>query len=363
MSTLLNTYKPNYSVHPGEYLDDVLESREIKQRELADRMGITENYLSNLLHGKKPVGPDTAIKLERVLGISASIWNNLNANYKLFEAEQKEKESLSDKINWVKEFPIAWMKKLGIIPETIKNDELIKPVLDFFGVSSPEIWDSFYKKEIVSYRKSDCFTSHLKASASWLRAGIIKSGRIETLSYNSEIFKNYLDKIKDLTVKDVIEFEPEMKKLCAEAGIALVFVPEPPDVHIYGATKWLGANKAMICLSLRHKSDDQFWFSFFHEAAHVLLHDKRNTFIDDEGLDQDEKEKEANRFSRNILIADKEYNEFVRRGKFYPNDIISFSSKQRVATGVVVGFLQHDEKIPYKWHNKLKKRYEIIPGV
>ncbi len=74
---------------------------------------------------------------------------------------------------------------------------------------------------------------------------------------------------------------------CAAVGVAVVLVPELPGTRVSGATRWLTPGKALIQLSLRYKSDDQLWFTFFHEAAHVLLHGKRDLFIEDLGADDE----------------------------------------------------------------------------
>ena len=113
MNTATTAFRPDYAIHPGEYLEEVLETRGIKQRELADRMGVSENFLSNLLHGTKSVGPDTALKLERALGISSTIWNNLNASFRLHEAREQEKDCFAKKKAWAKEFPLVWQKNQG----------------------------------------------------------------------------------------------------------------------------------------------------------------------------------------------------------------------------------------------------------
>ena len=359
MNTTYNTYNPDYAIHPGEYLEEVLEVREIKQRELADRMGVKEAYLSKLIHGEKPVGPDTALKLERVLGISSDIWNNMNSNFRLFEAKMKEKEILLSKTDWAKGFPLAWLKKMGFIPDTRKTENLMEHILEFFGVFSPEIWESFYHKQAVSYRKSTSFTINLKANASWLRASELIAEKIQVQSYDKALFQNNLDKIRNLTIRDPQDFEPIIKQLCSESGVALVFMPEPPKVHVYGATKWLNSNKAMIVLSLRRKSDDQFWFNFFHEAGHILLHGKKETFIDDKEMAIDKKEDEANHFAREKLIPIKEYELFRKAGVFYPANIIEYAKKMNIAPGIIVGFLQHDGLIDYKFHNRLKRRFKL----
>ena len=100
--------------------------------------------------------------------------------------------------------------------------------------------------------------------------GEIQAHKIDCQSYDKNQFKKALHVIRGLTVKDPEEFIDAMVNLCADAGVAVVFVPEMKKVPWHGATQWLSASKAMILLNLRGKFEDQFWFSFFHEAGHVF---------------------------------------------------------------------------------------------
>ena len=98
--------------------------------------------------------------------------------------------------------------------------------------------------------------------------------------------------------------EPEMKRLCAEAGVAVALVREMKKVPWNGATRWLTPNKAMILLSLRGRGEDKFWFSFFHEAGHVLHDGKKDLLINDDSKD-DPREVRANDFAAEWLIPEK----------------------------------------------------------
>ena len=113
-------------------------------------------------------------------------------------------------------------------------------------------------------------------------------------------------------------------------------------------------------MSLRYKTNDHFWFTFFHEAGHIILHGKKQTFIDEiEPVTKDEQEKEANRFSSNILIPENEYIKFIDKGYFDLHDIVQFAGSVGIHPGIVVGCLQHDKKVPFSYHNKLKAKFEF----
>lgn len=163
--------------------------------------------------------------------------------------------------------------------------------------------------------------------------------------------------IRQLTVKPPEVFQSKVIRLCAEAGVAVVFVPEIPQIRASGATWWMNPSKAVIQLSLRYKSDDQLWFSFFHEAGHIILHGKKDIFIKGDNKDSD-KEKEADRFASDIFIPPKKYRQFIQSGKCSKAAIQNFASEIGIAPGIVVGRLQHDRKIHHSFCNDLKKRFQ-----
>ena len=143
---------------------------------------------------------------------------------------------------------------------------------------------------------------------------------------------------------------------CAACGLALVFVPELPGTHVWGATRWLSPSRALIQLSLRYKTDDHFWFTFFHECGHVLLHGKRDVFVESEEFSLDEaKEAEANSLARNVLIPETALKSFLRRRVFTGTAIRQFAFQIGVAPGIVVGRLQHDGLLERTACNELKR--------
>jgi HTH-type transcriptional regulator/antitoxin HigA len=361
----INTYSPDYVIHPGEYLEEIIESRELKKGDLAKRCGLSDKQISQILGKHAAISSHTALAFEKALGISASVWNNLNAQYQLFQAKQAEKFKIEEHKEWMNKFPIKEMQKRKIIRETKDNSVIVNDLLTFFRVSSIDIWNDYYTKKAVNYRKSRAYSENLYATMTWLRLGEIQAEKIETRPFNTSLFKKNLSKIRTLTRENPDVFEPAMISLCAEAGAALAFVPEFKKTHLSGATEWLPKNKALIVLSLRHKSDDHFWFSFFHEAGHILLHGKKEIYIDYAKKEHDIKEKEADKFACNILIPEKEYKKFIEENKpdFYEQTITRFGEEQGIAPGIITGMLQHEGLIDYKWQNTLKRKFVFLEEI
>ncbi|MEA3238523.1 MAG: HigA family addiction module antitoxin [Candidatus Bipolaricaulota bacterium] len=351
------TFKPDYSVHPGEILGETLKARCISQAELASRCGISEKHISQIINGKASVTSETALLFERALGIRASLWMNLESSHRLHLARRAEEARFTSFYDWAKEFPLRSLTQRDWIPSTSSKEEKVGVLLEFFGVSSPAAWEAQYKKLAVAYPKSSAFTTPFKSIAAWLRIGELKAADIDTHTFNKTNFRRSLDKIRQLTSLNPSEFEPRMKKLCCEAGVALVFVPELPGTRVSGATMWVSPEKALIIQSLRYRKDDHFWFTFFHEAAHVLLHGKRAVFIDEELQDVSNEEAKADAFAANHLIPRARYNKFIRIQPISKRRVLSFAKELGIAPGIVVGRLQHDGLVPFSWFQDLKRTF------
>lgn len=350
-----NRFNPDYAVHPGEVLAETLEAREISKCDLAARCQLSIKTVSQIVNGKAPVTSGTALQLERVLGVSAEVWVNLDANYRLHRARQADRERLNADAAWADRFPTRELAARGYLEDGKSSLEKLTALLDFFGVGSVQAWEARFARLAVAYRKSPAFESSKESVAAWLRIGEIEAEAIETKPFDKAGFREALAAIRRLTREEAAIFEPEMRRLCQQSGVALVLVPELPRTRLCGATRWLSPGKALIMLSLRHKTDDHFWFTFYHEAGHILLHGKKNVFIDELDMPTSQEEVEADRFATSSLVPERGYAQFLRRGRFYKNEIIAFAEKLGITPGIVVGRLQDDQKIPYEWHNDLKR--------
>ncbi|MDP3024174.1 MAG: helix-turn-helix domain-containing protein [candidate division Zixibacteria bacterium] len=353
---IVNKYEPDYVSPPGETLVDVLESLEMPQVMLATRMGRPTKTINEIIKGRTAITPDTALQLEKVLGIPASFWNNRERQFREFLSKVKETRSLEGQMKWFSLFPVREMMQLGWINKVSRKSAQLVELLKFFRIAEPKQWKRVWSFPSAVFRKSKAFQSNRYALSVWLRQGEIEVEQIDCKDFNSDTFKAMLSKIRTLTNESPNTFMDKMMELCALAGVAVVFVPEIRGARVCGATRWLTQRKALIQLSLRYKTNDHLWFTFFHEAGHILRHGKKDLFI--EGIKDDNPlEAEADEFSRNLLIDDKLYREFVRTGDFSRGTIKSFADRIGIAPGIVVGRLQHDKHIEYSFFNDLKVKY------
>jgi HTH-type transcriptional regulator/antitoxin HigA len=360
-----NQYFPDFVSPPGETLQETLEALGMSQAELAERTGRPKKTINEIIKGKTSISPDTALQLERALGIPAAFWNNRERQYREAIARLTEQERLQEQVAWLKKLPINFMAKLGWIKRVKNEVQQLLEVLNFFGVASPHELQSFWDRREVNFRMSPSLKTDRWIALAWLRKGEIEANKIRCSPFDQKTFRNALAHIRSLTIEEPEVFQPKMVDLCAMSGVALIFIAEIPRVRVSGAARWLASSKAMIQLNLRYKTEDHLWFTFFHDAGHILRHDKRLTFIEqlherkssrEQG--QNSMEDEANRFAANFLIPSADYQKIARRRTISKEDIRVFAEEIGISPGIVVGRLQHDGRLAYSYCNELKRRFE-----
>ena len=299
------SWRPDWAVPPGEVLLEALEERGMSQSELARRMGRPFKTINEIVNAKAALTPDTAIQLERTLGISASFWNNLETDFREHLAFARAQEELEANAPWADEFPIRDLVRHGLISEGLTKSERLAALLQFFRVSSPSAWESEWLAPTASLRASAAFSSSPHAVAAWLRWGEILAEQIQSQRFNRHRFIEALTTVRALTRREPFtQILSQARELCAAAGVVIVLAPELGKTRLSGAARWLASDKAIIQLSLRHKSDDQFWFSFFHEAGHVLSRkkDDRVDAVEGRAEDADLEEQAADSLAGDFLI-------------------------------------------------------------
>jgi HTH-type transcriptional regulator / antitoxin HigA len=337
-------FEPNYAVPPGLTLLEVIESLEMSQKELAVRTGLTEQTLTRIFKGDQPISYQTANRLELVTQVPAGMWNNLEAQYREQLAKLEEKQRLEADRAWLKTLPIKELIDRGCLEAEQDEVTLLRNTLSFFGVSNVQAWHEVWEEPAVAARRSKCFDSHPGAAAAWIRQGELKAHKIHCASFDKQRFTQALQEIRLLSREDPEVFVPQMIKLCAAAGVAIALVREMKKVPWNGATKWLTPNKVMVLLNLRGKSEDKFWFSFFHEACHVIKDKKKDLLIND-GSNDDPREKRAEAFASEFLIPAR-YNDSIRAFQA-KQEVIGLAEELGISPGIVAGRYQF---LTGNWH-------------
>ena len=354
-----NQFVPDWIPCPGETIREILDDMAFSQNDLARRMNRSLKFINELIQGKAALSEMTALQLERVLGVKAYFWLGLEQDFQLFQTQQKEKEKMAELKDWADEFPYKQMASFGWLEYKKDVPEKVQTLLEFFGIATPDAWDSQWAKEklCASFRSSS-YTIKVKSMASWLRQGQRLAAKTETGDYNRTRFSDALKSIRNLTsMADPAEFMPQLENACAGCGVVTLFIPPLSETTVSGAAHWY-SGKPIIQLTLRYKKNDHLWFSFFHEAKHILSHSTKEIYINEINSDSKE-ESEANEFAANFLIPLQNYNKFLSTwDKRDLHAIKNFAESIGIHPGIVVGRLQHDKKLNYSQGDSFKISYK-----
>lgn len=360
-------HDPRSVLHPGETVTEYLDVHGWSQSELARRTDLTAKTISEICNAKAPISPPTALAFEKVLGRPAHFWLNLQRRYDEAQARVMESERAERWRDWAARFPVKEMARRGWFAESqVARGFEVATLLRFLGVSSPDSWERVWRAAEVSYRQTRKFTKSVEAISAWVRATELAADELSVAEFRRDRLVASIESFRHFTREPFDKIVDRAQELCASIGIALVLVPELPKTGISGCARSLGPKKVLVALTLRYKTDDQLWFTFFHELGHVLLHLSKLSFVldnpeehlGDRAVDPEMQriEDEANRFAADTLVPPLILSAFIK-GKDFGNEAIHrFAETVGVGPGIVVGRLQHDGILAPHQGNALKQK-------
>lgn len=349
-------FRPDYAIPPGQTLRDTINVLGMSQADLARRADLSPKHINQIVQGNAPITPETAIALEHVTGVPARLWNGLEANYRQRLAQQRERTLADADEAWVASMPVRELVKRGALPKTADLGQRFQALLSFFGVASREAWQAVWLAPDAAFRQSRALAAKPEATAAWLRLGEIEASRVDSQPFDRARFREGLDEVRGMLGEPPEEYVARAQALLATAGVVLVIIPEVPGCRANGAARWLSPDRALIQLSLRHRWEDIFQFSLFHEAGHILLHGKREAFVDD-GQGTDDREREADQFAATLLIPERHASALA--GVTTVAQAEELAGRISVPPGVVIGRLQHEGSLGHNIGNGLRRRLTL----
>ena len=344
---------PDRAIHPGSFIRDELAARAMTQAELARRMDRPVQAINEIIAEKKSITGQTALELESVLGVSARTWLNLQSTYELVKAKQSKRKALDAEIDWARQFPTAEMAKRGWIAASRDPAEKVDQLLSFFELASA----SAYQPAAAdgAYRLTAGAQVDEYALEAWLRRGEQIAEWIDLPDYEPRRFRGALPSIRALA----IDGQPNLariREICAAAGVAFVVVHQIPRAGVSGVVRRLRDGRPLIQLSLRYRKADIFWFTFFHEAAHVLAAKHADPVIDFDirAKRTHPDEREADEFAQKTLIDPDTWAEFIESERTSASAVRRFADEVGLHPGIVVGRMQHEGLIKRSHLNNLR---------
>jgi addiction module HigA family antidote len=359
-----NQYLPDIVFHPATTLNEKLKEMGMSRKEFAVRTGKPEKTIIAVLKEESSLTPEMAVLFEKVTQIPAKFWINKQARYNEYIARKKHQEAITEAIDWAKQFPYAEMAKLNWVISTRNAMEKTINLLNYFGVASHIAWEKLYlETELKVAAYTSLKQSHQPhAISSWLRQGEIQAKKIDAPDYDAKLLKHNIPTMRRLMVEQPANFFSQLQDLCLEAGVVLLFTPKLPKVPLSGSTRWIN-NTPLIQLTARYKKNDSFWFTFFHELGHIILHGKK--YISLENVDfvgaDPEKEEEAHQFAIGHTFTREQEKEVLENDTITEQDIIDYAKKFDTHPAMIIGRLQHDGYIHYSVGRQFLEPIDLNP--
>ncbi|ESU24361.1 XRE family plasmid maintenance system antidote protein [Flavobacterium enshiense DK69] len=363
MAPKTNQYIPQTVSHPGKTLGAKLEELKMGSKEFAVRTGKPEKTISNVLSGESAITSDMAVLFEDVLGIPAHFWLNRQNQYDEAVARLKREESIHLSLEWAKHFPYAEMAKLGWVAATSKLEEKVENLFKFFRLSSQEAFDNYYFKQKlkVNFRLTLAHEKKPYAVAAWLRQGEIQASELEAQPYDEKILLSKLPEIKSLMAKHPEGFFKNLQSICLEAGVKVVYTPCLKGAALHGSTRWL-SDTPLVQMSARYAKNDIFWFTFFHELAHIIMHGKKHIALEnkvDYDAESKVEEQEADDFAIKWTFSKEEEQEVLRHRPLKESDILRFAKQFNTHPAMIIGRFHHKKLLPFSLGNQFIEKIEI----
>ncbi len=353
---MTDSWSPTWTVAPGEVLVEALAERGMSQAELSRRMARPLKTISEIATGKAAITPETAIQLERALGISALVWLGLEGQYREALARGRDLQELRQQVDWLRRFPVRELVERGLVRKGDAGVQ-VADLLTFFGVSSRTGWDQHWGQLAANYRLPTRGRIAPEAVATWLRLGERAAAGLSLAPYNRAAFRAVLPEVRSLSRTTVFAAATKaIEERLAAVGVAFVLVGGLDQAPASGSVRWVGDNP-VIELTLRYRADDQFWFSLYHEAGHLIEGGRRAQVIEElpDGQNDAAEEGTANTFAREMLVPSNRLAPFVAAGDFSRSAVQAFAADLDIAPGIVVGRLQRDKHVTPSALNDLKR--------
>lgn len=339
---------------PGATIKEQLIGRDMSQKEFAARMDMSEKHISRLIRGRVQLTPEVALRLEMVLGIPANFWNSLEAIYREKLVKVNAENLMDADIQLTRKLPYNEMAKKNWVPETRKTQERVINLRKFFEVAHLGLLGQETLIPHVACRRLMLTEKSDYMLIAWIQKARLEAREMETKPIDLKSLEAAIPEIRAMTRMHPEDFQPKLSKLLADCGVAIVFLPHFDGSFLHGAS-FTDGKKIVVGLTVRGKDADKFWFSLFHEIAHILHGDMSKV-----NGTEDNDENKADAFARRVLIPDELFKDFVDEKNIDGESIMRFAERLGIDAGIVVGRLQKEGYLKYSQHHDLKTRYTIL---
>ena len=331
--------------HPGEILQEKLNSSGMSRKELALRTNVTEKHICTIVNGDKSISTAFARKLGYVFE-DTSYWMNLQAEYDEDQLRLQEEHDISQEemglLKPLHEIMIYFIER-GYIHNNCGDASKVIQLREFLKISDltqiPKItYNAAYRAQLTTNVKVDpyvLFAWQCMCERETEDILIIKS-------LDKDLLRQSIPQIKRAMFGNINKGIQELQDILAECGIAFQVVKNFRGAPVQGFIKETSGGRLILCLTIRGKRADRFWFTLFHEIAHILNGDNKTRFVDFDSV-QSKAEQLADQYASDTLISPTLYRKFIlSRDCTSWERIRTFAEVNGVQPFVVLGRLQND---------------------
>ena len=334
----------------GSMLKDYLEYHKISQSDFADKLGITQKHINNILNENADISEDLMIAISLITDIDVNLITFVETKKKLYNYLNNRFSNEKEINEFLNSFYIKEMEKMNWITLNDKTSYLQNAydLLKYLNVRDFNIFEK-YSKEKIFFKKYD--DSNLKKVFLWIKRcdSLIENQSVS--SYNSS---NMVLLLNDLKKEITRPFnKSSLIKLFNKHGLYLVIEEALKGTKIRGCTKVVGDNPA-IYMTCYLKEKSSFYFALYHELGHVKSdYNKAKSKVIIDG--DDSLEKRANLFAANQMIDEKIYSEILEN----IDDKEKICRNNNIPLCFLYSRLAHDKKIKYTDKLYLDSREKI----
>lgn len=340
----------NVMLSPGQFVQEALEAKSIKQKDLSLMLGKSASVINDIIKGKRSVNAEIAILLEAVTDIKAMVWMSYQSTYVLQKAQQDlEITHRYNRIkDWFKIQPfinVSILKKQLGVKDTI---EFVEELLSYARVNTAEEFCELPESIMSKFRKSEKMQTDVQNLFTWtLIARHMSSEIYLPCTFDSTKIDKISDQLNNIFYHNY-QVEEKVQTLLNHYGIKYLKIKNFEKTPVDGYSFWDGNNPTIV-VSRRYDRLDNYAFNIFHELGHIVLHLKSNStsnFIDANGnssCEDNREEREANDFAQKHLRRGVQLDRMFARWSS-PFSAVNFlkglSSTYKINLGILIGQYQ-----------------------